>query len=147
MSRNVALVLVGQSFPIQQIRASDFEFNHRKLTERVRLPMVVQMNDRGVTIQALPDRFEVVVADSVDFAADIPRAAETASKIFDYVGPKSITAIGHNAQVKLPDTNGRKLDAYSELLSLASAERLLGSPATDADLAVLHHCGGSQGAP
>ncbi|MGW4844896.1 hypothetical protein [Nocardia brasiliensis] len=129
-----SIVLVGDNFPVPNINVSDFEFNHRLLKETLRLPMVVQAQARGVSIQVLPERFEATVTAPVSPQEGAERLIEMTNGIFDYVGPKSIKAVGHNAQYLVEGTEGRKQEISLSLLDRDLSQGALGVPLIDTDV-------------
>ncbi|WP_433622945.1 hypothetical protein [Nocardia sp. CA-120079] len=130
------IVLVGENFPISNIKASDFIFNHRQLQETLRLPVALQAQTRGVMLQILPERFEAAVSDSRSVALDAERLSEMVSSIFEYIGPKSIKAVGHNAQYIVEGTEGRKKNLSQKLLSDNLINNSLGISTDSADVHV-----------
>lgn len=98
---NFNLVLIGESLPVQSVAVSDFEFNHRALRETLRFPMGLTAETPGASLQVLPDRVQAAVIEVRDITSDADNLVNMVQPIFDYIGPKSFTAVGHNAHFVL----------------------------------------------
>lgn len=98
---NFNLVLTGDTIPVQSVAVSDFEFNHRSLRETLRFPMGLSAETQGASLQVLPDRIQASVTEVRDVARDADNLVKMVEPIFDYIGPKSFVAVGHNAQFLL----------------------------------------------
>lgn len=133
---NLNIVLLGENFPVSTIKLEDFEYNHRKLRESMRLPVLLQAEavGRPVTLQVVPDRFQVSVAAVRDPGEEIVHLANMAEQIFEYSGPKSISAVGHNAQFVVEGTQGRNLEAIACFMDIAKVNDALGLKSTGADI-------------
>lgn len=131
---NFNIVLIGDNFPIATINLADFEFNHRKLTEKLRVPVLLQAEARSLNLQILPDRFEATVVDSRNPVEDAKHLVKTVEPMFEYSGPKSVRAVGHNAQFVVAGTAGRKRQALSQLVNFDKSTTLVGTHADAGDL-------------
>ncbi|MGW0183714.1 hypothetical protein [Nocardia sp. NPDC003345] len=111
------IVLVGENFPIANIKASDFTFNFRQMKEILRVPVALQAEDRNVRMQIIPDRFEAGVNEPQNPMVDANRLSTMVETVFEYVGPKSIKAVGHNVQYFIEGTEEFKRELSKSLLS------------------------------
>lgn len=128
------IVLLGENFPIATINVGDFVFNHRELKETLRLPVLLQADARSVKLQIIPDRFEAAVFESKNPLDDSRYLSAMTEQMFEYSGPKSVRAVGHNAQYVLHGTEGRKREALASLVEFDTASGLLGTKAQAGDL-------------
>lgn len=131
---NFSVVLVGENFPVQTIKTTDFQYRHRALNETLRLPVAMQAENNLVAMQVLPDRFEVRVKAPDDIAKQAEGVAEMVSTFLEYVGRRTVTAVGHNAQWVLPGGADSKKALAARFSNLSSIETLIGVPPTDVDL-------------
>lgn len=92
------LVLVGDSFPVSSMSASDFEFRGRRFKEQVRLGPVLQATTREVQLTLLPDRFQVTVTAPDDLEKQAAGVLEVVTTFREFVGSRTINAVGHNVQ-------------------------------------------------
>ncbi|GAB3603245.1 hypothetical protein [Microbacterium aureliae] len=132
---NFSVVLVGENFPVQTIKTTDFQYRHRALNETLRLPVAMQAENNLVAMQALPDRFEVRVKTPDDLARQAEGVSEMVGTFLEYVGRRTVTAVGHNAQWAIPGGAESKKALASHFSNLASIEALVGVAPTDVDLA------------
>jgi hypothetical protein len=130
---NFNLVMTGDNFPVQSISMDGFAFNHRQLRETMRLPLGINAETRGASVQVLPDRIQAAVVEVRNIDSDADHLTELIQPFFDYVGPKSIKAVGHNAQFIL-DAAVPKSAVSDRLLNIASASHILGDPPSGADI-------------
>lgn len=128
---NFNVVLTGENFPVHSIVVSDFEFNHRGLRETVRFPMGLNAETRGASLQVLPDRLQASVSEVRDITTDADNLVRMVQPIFEYIGPKSFVAVGHNAQFLLNPAIPKSAVANS-ILNQSSVAQILG---TDTELA------------
>lgn len=133
---NLNLVLLGENFPVSNIKLDDFRYNHRQLRESFRLPVVLQAEAEGrpVSLQIVPDRFQVSVGGVREPEDEVVHLANMAEQFFDYAGPKSVVAVGHNAQFIVEGTEGRKLEALACLVDVGKVNTVLGVETAGADL-------------
>ncbi|UYL86882.1 hypothetical protein SEA_RAVENCO17_29 [Gordonia phage RavenCo17] len=132
---NFNIVLLGSNLPVDSIDLSDFSFRHRELTETLRVPVALQAEARGVKLSIFGERFEVAVVDPYDVPKDANHLVEMATTFFEYVGPRSITATGHNAQFTIDGTGDKKAHVQSALMKMDNARDLIGHDITAADAA------------
>lgn len=132
---NFSVVLVGENFPVQTIKTTDFQYRHRGLNETLRLPVAIQAENNLVAMQILPDRFEVQVKTPEDLTKQAEGVAEMVTTFFEYVGRRTVTAVGHNAQWVLAGNSKSKTALASQFANLSSIETLLGVAPTGVDLA------------
>lgn len=92
------LVLVGDSFPVSSMSASDFEFRGRRFKEQVRLGPVLQASTREVQLTLLPDRLQVTVSAPDDLEKQAAGVLEVVTTFREFVGRRTINAVGHNVQ-------------------------------------------------
>lgn len=107
---NFNVVILGDSFPVSSLRAGDFHVRHREFKEELRVGPAFQAKSREVTITALPDRFSVNVESPNELEIQVAGLDEVLEVFLDYVGRRSIKAMGHNAVVVLP----QKVSLYRE---------------------------------
>ena len=122
---NFALVVLGENFPVTTLDLRDFEFRHRKLRETLRLPLIMQAESDSVRLQVLAERFEIAVTrpDRVD--VQVEGVTAMVEGLFEYVGPKAISAIGHNAVFRL-DGSAPNANAYlNSLVDMPAVEGVL----------------------
>lgn len=97
------VVLVGDNFPVASMSAADFKFRGRDFTEKMRLGPILQASTRGVDIQAFPERFDVSITAPDDLDIQCEGAREVTSTFLEFVGRRTINAVGHNAHVRVDD--------------------------------------------
>ncbi|MDN4639061.1 hypothetical protein QCD70_02265 [Agreia sp. PsM10] len=129
------LVMTGENFPVSSVRVDDFSFRHRPLKEMVRVPIAIQAENELATMQILSERFDVAVKKPDDLDKQSEGLVQLATTFFDYVGRRTITAVGHNAQWLLPGSESRKSEILRLLANQAPAETMLGTNPITADLA------------
>ena len=132
---NFSVVLVGENFPVQTIKTADFQYRHRALNETLRLPVAMQAENNLVAMQVLPDRFDVRIKTPDDLAKQAEGVSTMVETFLEYVGKRTVTAVGHNAQWVLPGGPASKKALASKFANLASIESLTGVAPTDVDLA------------
>ncbi|GAA3013646.1 hypothetical protein [Microbacterium aurantiacum] len=131
---NFSVVLVGENFPVQTIKIADFQYRHRALSETLRLPVALQAENNLVAMQVIPDRFEVRVKTADDLAVQTDGVSAMVDTFLEYVGKRTVTAVGHNAQWVLPGGPGSKKALASRFASLPNIEAIIGVPPSDVDL-------------
>lgn len=131
---NFSVVLVGENFPVQTIKTTDFQYRHRALNETLRLPVALQAENNLVAMQVLPDRFEVRVKTPDDVVKQAEGVSEMVNTFLEYVGRRTVTAVGHNAQWVLPGGPDFKKALAARFSNLANIETLIGVAPTDVDL-------------
>lgn len=134
--RNFNIVLVGSNIPVPTIDLNDFEFRHRQLRQILRLPVALQAEAPGVQLSIVPVRFEVAVTEPHDQAQDANQLVQMAQVFFQYVGPRSLTATGHNVQFTIDGTAERKDEVRRYLIEMDRAQDLVGHDLLGADAAV-----------
>lgn len=139
--KNFNVVLVGEGFPVSTIDMKDFAFRGRKFQEQLRVGPTVQASSRNVQLLVLPDRFQVGVVDPDDLGIVVQGVREVISTFREYIGKRSLTAIGHNAQVVLSEP-GIAARILAELVNEDLASDLLGvSEIADAQVTLVAHRG------
>ena len=96
------VVLVGENFPVQTVQIRDFTYRGRQLQEQLRMGPALQAGTRGVAVMILPDRFQVAITEPDDLAIQTEGVREIVSVFRDYIGRRSATHLGHNAQITFP---------------------------------------------
>jgi len=107
------LVLVGDNFPTASLSARDFTFRNRSFAEKLRVGPLFQASSRNVEIQAFPERFQVTVASPDDLDILCEGIHEVVSTFLEFVGRRTVNAVGHNAQVMV---DGRLYEAMVDAL-------------------------------
>jgi hypothetical protein len=97
--KSFAVVLIGDSFPVSSIRLSDFEFRRRSFRETLRVGPALQAQSRGVELLILANRFSLTVTELDDLDVQTTGAREVVDQFQQYVGGRTLTALGNNAQV------------------------------------------------
>jgi len=131
-----SVVVLGDSFPVQSIKTSDFRFRHRDLKETMRVPVALQAENAFVTMQVLPERFEVGVKTADHLEKQIEGVSDMLHVFLDYAGRRTITAIGHNAQWVIENSADRKTQIAQMFTNQGSIENLLEATPTATDLMV-----------
>lgn len=123
---SLGLVLLGDSFPVSSLRAEDFEFRHRALKESFRLPVAFQAENDRVRMQVLPERFDasILKVDDVDIQA--VGLQEMARTFLEYVGRRTVTAVGHNVGFKVAVAEPSQA-ALGRLMNKDAVDEILGS--------------------
>ena len=129
LPENFNLVLAGENFPVHRIQVSSFEFNHRQLNEVAQIPNTINAATRGAALQIRPDRIQASVGEVRELRADVANLVKMIDPIFEYVGPKSFSAAGHNAQFTLDATIPKTAVAQLMLNTGAANAVLAGEPA------------------
>lgn len=99
---NFNLVLVGENFPVQTVQVRDFTYRGRQLQEQLRMGPALQAGTRGVAVMILPDRFQVAITEPDDLDIQTQGVLEIVDVFRDYIGRRSATHLGHNAQLAFP---------------------------------------------
>lgn len=99
---NFNVVLVGENFPVQTMQVRDFTYRGRQLQEHLRMGPALQAGTRGVALTVLPDRFQVAITEPDDVTIQSQGVQEIVKVFRDYIGRRSATHLGHNAQLALP---------------------------------------------
>lgn len=118
------VVLVGENFPVQSVRISDFRFRGRELREQIRMGPMVQAAARGVEMTIIPDRFQAGIAQPDDLDVQSAGLRELVDEFLEYVGKRSIFNVGHNAQVRLEAGSYER--AMGLLLNVTPAREIMG---------------------
>lgn len=132
--QNFNIVLIGSNIPVQNIELNDFRFRGRPLNAAVRIPVALEAEARGVKLTILPERFQAAVTEPLDPATDADNLVEMTQAFFDYVGPRSFTATGHNAQFTIDGTAERKDEVRRALIDMDRASELIGRDLVGADV-------------
>lgn len=112
---NFNVVLIGENFPVQTVQVSDFTYRGRQLREQLRMGPALQAGARGVGIVALPDRFQVSITEPDDLDIQTQGVQEILEVFRDYIGRRSATHLGHNAQILMPSSHaGPVIDSLVE---------------------------------
>lgn len=130
----VGVVLLGDSFPVQAIKTSDFTFRHRALFEKLRLPMALQAENDVVSMQVFPERFEATITkpDRLDIQAEGLR--EMVDTFLEYVGKRTVSAVGLNMGWAVPGTADRKYALARQFLRTDIFSEVLGSEPIDPNI-------------
>lgn len=132
---NFSVVLVGENFPLQSIKTSDFRYRHRALNETLRLPVAIQAENNLVLMQVLPDRFEARIKSPDDLELQAEGLAEMVTTFLEYVGKRTVTAVGHNAQWALPGDQKAKRALVGRFVNMTNLEEVTGgAPSSEVDL-------------
>lgn len=132
---NFSVVLVGENFPVQTIKTTDFQYRHRALNETLRLPVALQAENNLVAMQVLPDRFDVRVKTPNEVVKQAEAVAHMVDTFLEYVGKRTVTAVGHNAQWILSGGSDTKKALATRFANLPNIESLIGVAPVDVDLA------------
>lgn len=130
-----SVVLIGDSFPVQSIKTEDFVFRHRPLKETMRLPVAIQAGNAFVSMQVLPERFEVTVLSADHVTEQVQGVTSMLGVFLDYVGKRTITALGHNFSWKIPNSEPVRHALARKLVDSAALEEVLGLPTSGVDIA------------
>ena len=120
----INLVLVGDNFPTSSLSARDFTFRNRGFVEKLRVGPLFQASSRNVEIQAFPERFQVAVDAPDDLDILCQGIAEVVDTFLEFVGRRTVRAVGHNAQVKIDPWLYES--AVNALVRKDAAARILG---------------------
>lgn len=138
---NFSVVLVGENFPVQTIKTTDFVYRHRPLSETLRLPVALQAENGLVSLQVLPDRFEVRVKSPDDLAVQCEGVTAMVKTFLEYVGRRTVTAVGHNAQWAIAGTSEAKQALAARFANMTEIASILGATPEGVDLMVDFHRG------
>jgi hypothetical protein len=97
--------------------------------KRCAAPFVVNAETRGASLQILPNRLQAAVTEVRDLKADAQHLVDMVQPVFDYVGVKSLTAVGHNAQYTLGAVGDRHR-IYGNILNVSAISKFLGEAET-----------------
>jgi hypothetical protein len=123
----LSIVITGENFPVESVDLGDFSFLGRPIRETVRLPMVVVAQAGEFRIQVLPDRFDVTVASFASVEDKPPVLLANAERfVEEYVGRRSVTAIGHNFQSGFATSAIRKEEVLARLAHPDPLRQLFG---------------------
>lgn len=131
---NFSVVLVGENFPVQTIKTTDFTYRHRPLKETLRLPVALQAENPLVSLQVLTDRFEVRVKAPDDLDVQCEGLLSMVSTFLEYVGRRTVTAVGHNAQWSISGTTESKSALVARFTNSADIVSVLGTTPQSVDL-------------
>ncbi|MBV8178790.1 MAG: hypothetical protein JO045_08250 [Mycobacterium sp.] len=134
--QNFNIVLVGGNIPVQNIELDDFRFRGRPLNAAVRIPVALEAEARGGKLTILPERFQAAVTEPLDPATDASNLVAMTQAFFEYVGPRSFTATGHNAQFTIEGTAARKDEVRRALIDMDRTAELIGRDLLGADVSV-----------
>lgn len=131
-----SVVLTGESFPVQSIKTADFKFRHRDLTETMRVPVALQAENAFVAMQILPERFEVIVKSADHVTEQVAGVTDMLNVFLEYVGKRTVTALGHNAQWLMKGSDARKSELVQQLTRQDAIAEILGANPAGTDVAV-----------
>jgi hypothetical protein len=134
--QNFNIVLIGSNIPVSTINLDDLTFQDRPLQATLRMPVALQAEARGVALTIFPERFQVAVTEPHDIANDAGNLVQMTEVFFGYVGPRSLTATGHNALFTIDGTAERKDDVRRALVEMDHARELIGHDLLGADATV-----------
>jgi hypothetical protein len=123
----VTLVMLGDNFPVSSIRVSDFQFGHRDLRETLRLPIIVQAEGRDITMQVVPERFEIRLVNPVNLSTRAEGIQGLADTFLEYVGRRTVKAVGHNAIWTAPVSQAQAEAVTSFLIHGDEIQAITGS--------------------
>jgi hypothetical protein len=130
-----SVVLLGDSFPVQSIKTEDFVYRHRALKETMRVPVAIQAENAFVSMQILPERFEITVRSADHLPEQIEGVKSLLDVFLEYVGKRTISALGHNVSWEITGSEPVRHHFARQLTASAAMEDLLGRPATGIDIA------------
>lgn len=133
---NFNVVLVGENFPVTSIKVADFEYRGRALKERMRVPVVVQAENELVSMQVLPDRFEVTVKSPDQLDIQTKGVSELVSTFLDYVGRRTVSAVGHNARWTIPKSLELRDEIARAIVNSGTLSEVLGTDKFGVDVAI-----------
>jgi hypothetical protein len=131
-----SLVLIGDSFPVQSIKIEDFKFRHRDLKETMRVPVALQAENSFVALQILPERFEVTVKNADHLPQQIEGVTEMTNVFLDYVGKRTLSALGHNVQWHMVGSDAYKEQLIGQLTRQDAIADILGTQPRGTDVLV-----------
>ena len=134
--QNFNIVLVGNNIPIPSIELDDFRFRGRPFQATLRMPVALEAEALGGKLTILPERFQVAVTEPIESLADARDLVEMTRVFLEYVGPRSISATGHNAQFTIDGTAARKDEVRRALIEMDRARELVGHDLVGADVSV-----------
>jgi hypothetical protein len=131
---NFNVVLVGQNFPVESINVADFSFRSRRFKELLRIPVAVQAENEWSMIQVFPDRFQAEVKKPDRLDVQCEGIAEVVTTFLEYVGKRTITAVGHNALWVIPGTADSRSEVVGQFLNASAIAASVGDASADLSL-------------
>lgn len=129
--RNFTVVILGENFPGASIKIDDFSFRGRKFVEQLRMGPTLQAVSRNVQLTILPDRCIIAVDQPDDLTKQAQGVTEVTEVFREYVGRRSVHAVGHNMQASI-GTPAQTADLLRSLVNHDVSTDLLGfEPALD----------------
>ncbi|MDE0602430.1 MAG: hypothetical protein OXI56_11615 [bacterium] len=99
---NFNIVLVGESFPINAVDVEDFDFMGEQVQEILRIPIALEAQAGDFRLSANPQRFQIAASNVTQLSQELHIVKYNAKIFLDYVGRRTVTAVGHNFQFSLP---------------------------------------------
>lgn len=134
--QNFNIVLVGSNIPIPSIELDDFRFRGRPFQAALRMPVALEAEALGAKLTILTERFQAAVTEPIETLADARDLVEITRVFLEYVGPRSISATGHNAQFTIDGTAARKDEVRRALIEMDGARELVGHDLVGADVSL-----------
>ena len=120
------VVLVCENFPVGALDLSDITFRGRKFREHLRVGPMIQASTRNVSLLVVPDRLQITVAKPDNLVVLSEGVSEVVSGLREYVGRRSITAVGHNIQAHLSPAGTQSQVIVRSMLDVSALSTLLG---------------------
>lgn len=117
-TRTINIVLVGESLPVDVVDIDDFAVPGYHLREELRAPVALQARGGPFSLHILPERFQIAVNlhDRPTKDTDVNALAECAKVYLEYVGKRSVRAVGHNIRASVPVEPGHKSDIFKKFV-------------------------------
>jgi hypothetical protein len=130
------IVLTGDGFPAGSVDTSALTFGSASLQQSSLVPPGVAVVAEGprVSLHAFPNRIQAAVDRVENGPEDAANLVTLVHQLFDFIGPRTVKSVGHNAARVFHDTGRGKLALLSPLLDLAGCEAALAQKPTSADL-------------
>jgi len=115
------IVLLGEGFPVTRTRVEDFDYGGNEPNEKLRVPVLLQIEAGPYSIVINPERFQCS-AQGIDPSEDsINAICDDTNKFAEFAGSRSITGIGHNFVWSLTDESIDVAGLRERLVSDAAA--------------------------
>jgi hypothetical protein len=133
---SASLVLAGDAFPVASVDPSDLSFGSVPLKQNTAIPSMMAVVAEGpdVVLQVLPNRIEINVKRVTNLESHVKNVAGLVDQLFDFVGPRTIKAVGHNAQKVFSGIGHEKLKVIEPLLNISTCAEAIGGTPLAADL-------------
>lgn len=137
------IVVVGNNFPVGSMSASDFSFRHRPFKEVLRVPVAMSAENGLAELLIVPERLQIEIKTPDDIETQSAGASEVVKTFLEFVGKRSVTAVGHNVHIVIEDTEPIRQQISQALLRHDVAASVLGRELTAANFAFAYE--GPQG--